>query len=91
MNLGFNRKLYFTGSVLFLIGSVLLTFDAMTQKDINYVYLSGMVAFDIGCSVFIIDSLLTSAKVIVESNAHSNEYKCDIQNLIVEVPVKQDC
>ena len=85
MRIGFDRKLYFTGSVLFLIGSVLLTIHSLTRKNICYLHLSGMIVFDIGSVLFIIDSMITTSSKVKKSKAHSNEFEDDTQNVIVEV------
>jgi hypothetical protein len=48
---------YFFGSLLFSIGSLLLTIDAFKQQNRNYYLIFGTVLFDIGCVFFMKDSL----------------------------------
>ena len=49
---------YLIGSILFLLGSLLFTFDYFKNKDkYSIILLIGYVLFDIGCIFFILDSL----------------------------------
>ena len=52
--------IYFAGSVIFMVGSIAYTIDALLKKDKfaprNLGYLIGSVLFVIGCGCFIADS-----------------------------------
>jgi len=47
---------YFIGSLLFLIGCLILTVDAWRKDPRDYVSFVGMLFFDIGCVYYIKDS-----------------------------------
>lgn len=47
---------YFIGSLLFLIGCLILTVDAWRRDPRDYVSFVGMLFFDIGCVYYIKDS-----------------------------------
>ena len=49
---------YLTGSILFLLGSLIFTFDYFKNRDkYNFYILIGYILFDIGCIFFILDSI----------------------------------
>jgi hypothetical protein len=49
---------YLIGSILFLVGSLILTFEYYINRDKYSIYiLISYIFFDLGCIFFIIDSL----------------------------------
>lgn len=49
---------YLIGSILFLLGSLIFTYDYFKNKDkYKFYILIGYILFDIGCIFFILDSL----------------------------------
>ena len=46
------------GSILFLLGSLIFTYDYFKNRDkYNFYILIGYILFDIGCIFFILDSI----------------------------------
>jgi len=48
---------YLIGSILFLLGSLIFTFDYFNRDKYNFYMLFGYILFDIGCIFFILDSI----------------------------------
>ncbi len=47
---------YAIGAYSFTLGSVILTWDAVTVRPINRKYLVGCLLFDVGCLCFALDA-----------------------------------